>query len=324
VIVALLKKQQPIGTRAFSNNFLKRYPSFKLSIILARNCPQFMMASSPLLFQRLICLPPPLRACTFSVLNRPPPNYPGHVPLTTIERGALALGSAFGSLFNPYRHDLIASLGEATAKPYFISRLHRAMLSNPDGRRILRDRPRITSKNMRLEELREYPENSVGRAYAAWLDREGVTPDTRDPVRYIDDPEEAYVMQRYRETHDFTHAITGLPVIIEGELAVKAFEFANTLLPMTALSLVAIVRLKKVERGRFWSVYFPWAVRNGLLAEEVINVYWEEELKTDVEVLRARLGIEMPPDLRDIRKKLREQRKREKAEMESKERSSTG
>lgn len=177
---------------------------------------------------------------------------------------------------------------------------------------------------MRLEELREYPENSVGRAYAAWLDREGVTPDTRDPVRYIDDPEEAYVMQRYRETHDFTHAITGLPVIIEGELAVKAFEFANTLLPMTALSLVAIVRLKKVERGRFWSVYFPWAVRNGLLAEEVINVYWEEELKTDVEVLRARLGIEMPPDLRDIRKKLREQRKREKAEMESKERSSTG
>jgi ubiquinone biosynthesis protein COQ4 len=39
----------------------------------------------------------------FSVLNRPPPNYPGHVPLTTIERGALALGSAIGSLINPRR-----------------------------------------------------------------------------------------------------------------------------------------------------------------------------------------------------------------------------
>jgi ubiquinone biosynthesis protein COQ4 len=48
----------------------------------------------------------PTVSCTlrpFSVLNRPPPNYPGHVPLTTIERGALAVGSALGSLINPRR-----------------------------------------------------------------------------------------------------------------------------------------------------------------------------------------------------------------------------
>ncbi|KAK4495490.1 hypothetical protein PRZ48_013822 [Zasmidium cellare] len=276
--------------------------------------------SSTKTFAKLLSLPPPLRARTFSVLNRPPPNYPGHVPLTWLERGALAVGSAFGSLRNPYRHDLIASLGEATAKPYFVSRLRRAMLENPTGRRILKDKPRITSQSMRLEELRQLPENTVGRAYAAWLDREGVTPDTRDQVRYIDDPEEAYVMQRYRETHDFTHAITGLPVIIEGELAVKAFEFANTLLPMTALSLFAIVRLKPVERERFFSIYLPWALRNGLKAEEVVNVYWEEELETDVDVLRERLGIEKPPDLREIRKALRDSKRAEKAQRDAGER----
>lgn len=39
----------------------------------------------------------------FSVLNRPPPNYPGHVPLTRIERGALAVGSAIGSIINVRR-----------------------------------------------------------------------------------------------------------------------------------------------------------------------------------------------------------------------------
>lgn len=271
-------------------------------------------------FRRILSLPSPLRTRAFSVLSRPAPNYPGHVPLTYLERGALAVGSAFGALQNPYRHDLIASLGEATAKPYFVTRLHRAMLSDPTGRRILRDKPRITSQSMRLEELRKLPETSVGHAYAAWLDREGVTPDTRDAVKYIDDPEEAYVMQRYRETHDFTHAITGLPVIIEGELAVKAFEFANTLLPMTALSLAAIVRLKAVERRRFFEVYGPWAVRNGLRSEEVINVYWEEELETDVEVLRTRLGIEMPPDLREARRKLREEKKAQKAAREAQER----
>lgn len=268
----------------------------------------------------LLALPPPLRQRTFSILNRPPPNYPGHVPLTFVERGALAVGSAFGSLFDPYRHDLIASLGEATAKPYFITRLRNAMLSNPTGRRILRDKPRITSQSMSLEKLRLLPDNTVGRAYAAWLDREGVTPDTRDSVRYIDDPEEAYVMQRYRETHDFVHAITGLPVIIEGELAVKAFEFANTVLPMTGLSLAAIIRLKPAERKRFFEVYGPWAMRNGLKAEEMVNVYWEEELETDAGDLRKRLGIEMPPDLRETRKKLRDQKRAEKAAKEAKER----
>lgn len=267
-------------------------------------------------FSHLLALPPPLRQRTFSVLSRPPPNYPGHVPLTWIERGALAVGSAFGSLLDPYRHDLIASLGEATSKPYFVDRLRRAMLSNPTGRRILKDRPKITSQTLSLEKLRQLPENSVGRQYAAWLDREGVTPDTRDQVRYIDDPEEAYVMQRYRETHDFIHAITGLPVIIEGELAVKAFEFSNTALPMTGLSLAAIVRLKPAERKRFWEVYGPWAMRNGLQSEECICVYWEEELETDADELRRRLGIEMPPDLRAARKAAR------RAAKEAKERAS--
>ncbi|KAI9740118.1 MAG: Ubiquinone biosynthesis protein [Claussenomyces sp. TS43310] len=198
---------------------------------------------------------------------------------------------------------MIAALGEATATPYFIYRLRNAMLSDATGRRILRDRPRISSKTLSMHYLRSLPANSVGRSYAAWLDREGVSPDTRDAVRYIDDEECAYVMQRYRECHDFTHAITGLPVILEGEIAVKAFEFANTLLPMTGLSLFAVTKLKPVQKARFFDIYLPWAIRNGTQAKETINVYWEEQLERDVDDLRAELGIEKPVDLREIRKK---------------------
>ena len=205
---------------------------------------------------------------------------------------------------------MIAALGEATAQPFFISWLRNKMLSDPTGRRILRDRPRITSKTMSLEKLRELPENSVGRTYARWLDREGVTPDTRDQVKYIDDEEEAYVMQRYRECHDFYHALTGLPVFVEGEVGLKAFEFANTGLPMTGLSLAAILRLKPAERRRMFETYLPWALANGWRAKSVINVYWEEELETDVDELRARLEIERPPDLRETRKRARDDKRR--------------
>ncbi|KAJ9236435.1 hypothetical protein DTO027B5_1813 [Paecilomyces variotii] len=279
--------------------------------VLLRHVPlRALTASTP-------SIAAPIALRSFSVLNRPPPNYPGHVPLTFVERSALAVGSAVGSLLNPYRGDLIAALGEATATPYFIYRLRDAMLSNPTGRRILRDRPRLTSETLSLAHLRTLPENTVGRTYAAWLDREGVSPDTRSSVQYIDDEECAYVMQRYRESHDFYHAVTGLPTMVEGELALKAFEFLNTLIPMTGLSLFALMRLKPAERERFFALHLPWAVRSGLASEELINVYWEEVLEKDVDELRAELNIEKPPDLRQIRKMMRQQQKREK-EMQEK------
>ncbi len=161
---------------------------------------------------------------------------------------------------------------------------------------------------MSVSHLRTLSENSVGRAYVGWLDREGVSPDTRDSVKYINNEECAYVMQRYRESHDFYHALTGLPVFVEGEVALKAFEFANTLLPMTGLSLIAVTRMKPAERSRFWQTYLPWALSNGLKSKDIINVYWEEELERDVNELRAELGIERPPDLRETRKTLREQK----------------
>ncbi|EJT70558.1 hypothetical protein GGTG_11581 [Gaeumannomyces tritici R3-111a-1] len=252
------------------------------------------------------------RRQSFSVLNRPPPNYPGHVPLTGLERAGLAIGSGLWSIIDPRRGDLIAAFAEATATPYFVPRLRDAMLSHPTGRRILRDRPRITSASLDLPRLRALPAGTVGRTYVGWLDREGVTPDTRAAVRHVDDEECAYVLQRYRECHDFYHALTGLPAVREGEVALKAFEFCNTLLPMTGLATLAAFTLKPGERGRFVSTYLPWAVRNGLRSADVINVYWEEVLEWDVVDLRRELGVEAPPDMRDARRREREERRRRK------------
>ncbi|WYZ45567.1 hypothetical protein EsH8_VIII_000883 [Colletotrichum jinshuiense] len=261
--------------------------------------------------------PSPSSRRPFSVLNRPPPNYPGHVPLNKIERTSLAIGAGIWSLLSPYRADLIAAVGETTATPYFIYRLRDAMLADPTGRRILRDRPSITSTSLNLDRLRAMPENSVGRAYVSWLDAEGVSPDTRPAVRYIDDPECAYVMQRYRECHDFYHALTGLPIVREGEVALKAFEFANTLIPMTGFAVLSYATMKKGERRRFREIYGPWALKNGMRAKEVINVYWEEQLERDVDDLRAELGIERPPNMRAIRKQERESKKKTQEALKS-------
>lgn len=46
---------------------------------------------------------PPASYRWFSVLNRPPPNYEGHIPLTRTERLGLALGSGLLSFLDPRR-----------------------------------------------------------------------------------------------------------------------------------------------------------------------------------------------------------------------------
>jgi ubiquinone biosynthesis protein COQ4 len=45
----------------------------------------------------------------FSVLNRPPPNYEGHIPLTVAERLGLAVGSGLGSFLDPRRGGMFPS-----------------------------------------------------------------------------------------------------------------------------------------------------------------------------------------------------------------------
>ncbi|KAF7374363.1 Ubiquinone biosynthesis protein COQ4, mitochondrial [Mycena sanguinolenta] len=224
------------------------------------------------------------------------PAYEGHIPLNWFETGVLAVGSAFMSLANPRRGDMVAALGETTAGPS-LPRLRDIMLDSPEGRQILKDRPRINSSTVDMSKLAQLPEGTLGRAYITWLERCGVTPDTREPVHYIDDPELAYVMQRYRECHDFYHCIVNLPVSVDAEIAVKYFEFANLGLPMAAISaLFGPLRLNSAQLQRLFSEYVPWALRCGGSARSLITVYWEQRWEQNIEDVKKELGIwDAPP-----------------------------
>lgn len=57
-------------------------------------------------------------------------------------------------------------------------------------------------------------------------------PDARQPVRFIDNIELLYVMQRYRETHDMFHVLLEMPTTILGEVVVKWIEGIQLGLPL--------------------------------------------------------------------------------------------
>lgn len=142
-------------------------------------------------------------------------------------------------------------------------------------------------------------------------------------MRYIDDPELAYIMQRYRESHDFYHVLLGFGVSLPAELVVKWFELANFTLPVAALSSVfgPLAMKDPAERRRLMRSYSRWALECGGNATCLIGVEWEKCWERDIDELRRELGVTMPPvpfkqwraEGRRIRKEKEEQQQREAA-----------
>ena len=143
-----------------------------------------------------------------------------------------------------------------------------------------------------MTELRKFAPNTLGHAYAEWLDAQGVTPDTRRPVHFVDDAQLAYVMQRYRETHDFVHVLTGASISVADEVAVKWFEWEQTGLPMTLLSGIGgQVSLTQSERSELFHRSVPRMRRLGQRGKFYLNVYYERRLEQDVDELKRELNL---------------------------------
>lgn len=112
----------------------------------------------------------------------------------------------------------------------------------------------------------------------------------------MDDEELAYVMNRYRQIHDFFHTLTGLGVTVEEEIALKWFEWVQTGLPMTMLaSLFGPLRLTWNERRRLYVDYVPWAVQCGASCKPLMTIYFEHHFYTPLDEFRRNLGIILPP-----------------------------
>ncbi|XP_069674461.1 ubiquinone biosynthesis protein COQ4 homolog, mitochondrial [Periplaneta americana] len=214
-----------------------------------------------------------------------------HIRTTGIQKMLLAVGSAAVSLLDPGRADMIAVMGE-TAGDGAIKYMLNKMQADSEGQKILRERPRINSKTVDLEKLRQMPDGTLGRAYISFLDTNKVTPDSRLPVQFVDDVELAYVMQRYREVHDLFHTVLGMPTNMLGEVTVKWVEAIQTRLPMCiGGALFGPLRLYPKQRQKYVQHYLPWAIQTGMNSRFLMNVYYEQRWEQSMQELRDELNI---------------------------------
>jgi ubiquinone biosynthesis protein COQ4 len=223
---------------------------------------------------------------------------------------------------DPTRADAVAAVGELTGR-HQLHHLLRNMQRDPVGQEILRQRPVVSKatipidalllraqrirarrqverdSNAASEEEGEETTISFGDAYCLFLQEHGFDPDERDEVKYLNDcADEAYVMLRYRQCHDFWHALTELPPTVCGEMGLKLLELFHMHMPVAALSCLASALVKDLtptEQHLIWNVYLPWARQQAAQMEQaqvsLLHVYYEREFDTLLEELRRKLHI---------------------------------
>ena len=213
-------------------------------------------------------------------------------PTNNLQKVILGAGAALIATLNPLRADMVNALNETTGLRA-AKMLHSKMMNDATGRQILEQKPRLTSESLSLTELAKMEDNTLGKSYWSWLNKNGVTPDTRQNVHYVEDPQLAYVIQRYREIHDFYHVLLELDIDLLGESVVKAFEAVQTGFPMCYLGILGgVPNIPRHQRNDYFTKYLPWALQTGAKAKLLMNYKFENMLDEDINGLRNKLLIE--------------------------------
>jgi ubiquinone biosynthesis protein COQ4 len=160
--------------------------------------------------------------------------------------------------------------------------------TEPEGRRLLEERPRLDAASINLDELGRLPSGTLGQVFARFFRERGLKPFvSRDPIK--DDAD--YLTNRLRETHDLWHLITGYGTHPSGEIELQAFSYGNMKNPssLLILSYVPGVNLRRGESGM--PGWLAGAYRRGQAAKSLVSVMWEDHWDKPVAALRTELRV---------------------------------
>ncbi len=183
---------------------------------------------------------------------------------------------------------------EITGRPRFRALLAELAIS-PEGRRLLDERPELSSERVDFTHLRTLPATTFGGAYARHLDNNGITADYQAAAtRHVDDPDIAYLMRRFRQTHDVWHTLLGLGIAGHEEVVIHSFSYGQLRLPVSALIMV-LGSMKHLVLERRWGALrhsMLDAYRAGREAAPLMPVYWEDLWEAPLETVRAAFNVE--------------------------------
>ncbi len=209
--------------------------------------------------------------------------------LLSLQHASAAASALYDLARDPSRLDRVLALGEAVNLPIF-EKVWNRFQSDPEGRKILAERPLIDSAHVDFDALEALPDESLGREYVRFLRANGITPDVFRPPPATVDPRAAYLVQRIRQTHDLWHVVTGYKPDIPGEILLQAFTFAQLRAPSAFLIMVLGTLRHRVSVRSVRQAH-----ARGRRARFLGTVRWEQRWANPVAALREELDCPLAP-----------------------------
>jgi ubiquinone biosynthesis protein COQ4 len=182
---------------------------------------------------------------------------------------------------------------EITGRPRYRALLAE-MQHSEEGRRIMMLRPELSSQHVDYDHLRALPETTLGGAYVHHLDAHGLSADYQAAAtRHVDDPDMAYLMRRFRQTHDVWHALLGLGVMGHEEVLIHWFTYGQLRLPVSAL-IMTFGTMKHIVLEKRWGALrhsMLEAYRAGRDADPLMPVVWEDLWAEPLDDVRERYHV---------------------------------
>ena len=169
----------------------------------------------------------------------------------------------------------------------------------PVGRKVLEQEIDLLNTLQDRESLRALPPGSLGRAYLAFVEAEGLSADglveaSEGAEENWHNPEIERYGKRLRDMHDLWHTLTGYGRDELGELCLLAFTYAQT--KNRGIGLIVLVAAHKFSKilGRqvFRAVRRGYA--DGRRAAWLPGQDWEAQLTRPIDDVRRDLGIAAP------------------------------
>ncbi len=190
---------------------------------------------------------------------------------------------------NPNQTEAVFDIADGLRQTDLHQQFMAHLSSQPAVAQIVQER--YFSPTPDLENMLQYPQNSLGYHYATEMKRTGLQPDFYRKLDVKDDY--SYVAMRMRQTHDIWHIITGLETDLASEVGLQSFTLAQTRSPLAITlmtgALMSMLKssgslnplVEKMQQG--WQM--------GERAQPFLAQKWEEDWKKPLSEWRTDLQV---------------------------------
>ena len=206
------------------------------------------------------------------------------------------LSGVVGMIRNPEATDSVFDIEDGLKRSGAMDSFEARVRGLPGVEELMQER--YLAQPLNVEELADMPTESLGHALARHLQDHGFDPDYYRKVAVNTDLD--WILMRMRQSHDIWHVVSGIGTDRIGEIALKAFELAQTWRPMAAvITCGGLLRYLLKDPEQMGAVLggIGHGYQLGYKAEPLLAQRWELDWTRPLASWRQAVGLPEAPVL---------------------------